>query len=161
MLNYTFTSKAIQRFWSKATITANPEKCWNWTAYKVKRGYGRIRLGDKSHLAHRVAYYLTYGEYPEDLLVCHSCDNPACINPNHLFLGTTLDNVTDKMQKGRHDPSRGEKNGLAKLTWDKVRMIRSQYATGQFTQKQLAQHYGIGKSVLSRVVRNEMWVEAS
>lgn len=78
------------------------ESCWNWTRYRNEWGYGRLRVNGEKQLAHRVSFQLFRGPIPAGMLVCHTCDNPACINPSHLFLGTNQDNVTDCMAKGRH-----------------------------------------------------------
>jgi hypothetical protein len=76
--------------------------CWEWQGYQDPVGYGRFRFRGTMWLAHRVSWVLANGEIPDRLLVCHRCDNPPCVNPGHLFLGTTQDNALDKMSKGRH-----------------------------------------------------------
>lgn len=92
----------LKRFWSKVAFTANPNKCWEWQAGKTKYGYGELMIKNKQVYAHRLSWELTYGEIPDGLFVCHKCDNPKCVNPNHLFLGTNLDNVRDMVSKGRN-----------------------------------------------------------
>lgn len=87
-----------ERFWSKVE---KAEGCWLWTAYRDDDGYGSIRVGRKAELAHRVAWWLTNGPIPPGLHVLHRCDRPECVNPDHLFLGTQLDNVVDMYRKGR------------------------------------------------------------
>lgn len=89
-----------ERFWSKVAVTANPNNCWEWTAAKTDKGYGRITVEDRQLRAHRVSWYLTHNEWPE-LLVLHKCDNSSCVNPNHLFLGSDADNMQDMISKGR------------------------------------------------------------
>lgn len=76
-------------------------RCWNWTGYKTELGYGRLRLNNKKTLAHRASYEIFVGKIPDKKLVCHKCDNPSCLNPDHLFLGTNNDNVQDRVKKGR------------------------------------------------------------
>ena len=76
--------------------------CFNWTGYKDYQGYGNIKINYKHMRVHRISYQLHYGVDPLELFVCHRCDNPSCINPQHLFLGTPKDNMQDKIRKGRH-----------------------------------------------------------
>lgn len=92
------------RFWSKAELTANIDKCWNWkgTSYKGKKPYGIYVIGGRKFKAHRLAYYFQYNKDAAELGVLHKCDNHRCVNPNHLFLGDNNDNVQDKIKKGRH-----------------------------------------------------------
>lgn len=86
--------------------------CWEWTGYRNTLGYGRVRIEGKKELAHRVSYALFVGPITDSLLVCHHCDNPSCINPSHLFLGTNSDNFRDMSAKGRHWLQRAKKQGL-------------------------------------------------
>ena len=89
-------------FWQQARLTANTEKCWEWQKAIDKDGYGKILLHKQDVRAHRVAYKLHYGEIPLNHVICHSCDNPLCINPYHLWAGTVQDNNADKWQKGHY-----------------------------------------------------------
>lgn len=93
-------SKIQLRFWDNLN-KEDSEICWNWMGYRNRVGYGQIKVGGKNLRAHRVAYAIANGHVPASLDVLHSCDNPPCCNPNHLWLGTDLDNVADKVAKGR------------------------------------------------------------
>lgn len=108
------------------------EVCWEWTGSLFPNGYGQFR----NKKAHRISYELTIGSIPKGRFVLHKCDNKSCVNPNHLFLGTMADNMTDKIEKGRQGdsgtktPSHGESNGRAKLTEKQVVLARKLYAAG-------------------------------
>lgn len=95
----------MKRFWDKVDIKG-PEECWIWKASVKSNRYGQFRFNKKNTGAHRVAYILTHGEFDNNLDVCHTCDNPPCVNPNHLWLGTTRDNILDMTKKGRHGQQR-------------------------------------------------------
>ncbi len=132
--------------------------CIPWVGGKNKAGYGRIGVGGREAgvmLAHRVAYKLAFGPIPEGLLVCHHCDNPACVNPAHLFLGTDADNTADCVAKNRN--VKGERCQKNKLTEPTVILIRNRYASGDATQLQLANEYGIAQTLVSQVVRRLVW----
>jgi len=99
-----------EKFWSKVKRS---DDCWEWQGGKSPLGYGRVRHEGKDWFAHRVAYYLIYGVHPGNLSVCHKCDNPPCVRPDHLFLGTRHDNMMDSARKGRNAMQRyPEKNPL-------------------------------------------------
>ena len=93
-----FTNKDLERYWNKVGKT---EDCWLWTANKFKGGYGQYQFLGKPNGAHRISWIIHYGEIPKGMHVLHRCDNPPCVNPNHLFLGTHTDNMKDKAEKGR------------------------------------------------------------
>lgn len=123
-----------KRFWSKVIKGVD---CWKWDAARLTDGYGSFSIKGKTQRAHRVAWELANGEIPGGVHVLHRCDNPSCVNPTHLFLGTNRDNIVDSISKGR--TNRGTKNGGHKLSEAQVREIRS----SSDTLHSLANRYGI------------------
>jgi hypothetical protein len=103
-----------RRFWKKVTKLNGNNACWVWTSSLNDGGYGQFWVGavKRNLLAHRLAYVLTYGPIARGLLVCHRCDNPICVRPEHLFVGTVADNLRDMVRKGRH-PEQRIKRGVA------------------------------------------------
>ena len=129
--------------------------CLLWPFSLTPDGYAAIWVNGERKYAHREAFERWYGEkIPEGMVACHRCDTPACINPFHIFIGTHADNMRDKTEKGRQ--ARGEKNGMAKLTWDNVREIRS---TMDKTQRELAAKFGVSESLIYLVRKGAIWVE--
>ena len=112
---------------------------------------------------HRLVYRLVnkYALSPKEF-VCHTCDTPSCINLEHLWLGDAKENMVDMANKGRSNPNieaiKGEKNGQAKLTKDKVNEIRVLYASGNFSQRELAKLFSVGQSTIVRVIKNRLWI---
>lgn len=143
-------------FWEHTDRDSNG--CWNWTGYK-HRGYGQIRVNKKQHFTHRYAYELTHGPIPEGMVICHTCDNPACCNPDHLFLGTHADNAADRHAKGRSRSGalRGELSASAKLTAAQVVAIRATYAQGTISQAELARRYNVAVSTIYLIVHHKKW----
>ena len=135
----------LDRLLSKIAVK-NDTSCWEWTAAKHLNGYGKVGSKGRTFLAHRLSYELHIGPIPAGKLVCHHCDNRACINPEHLFLGTHRDNTADMTAKGRH--------GMAKLSAEDVRAIR---AARGITQIELAKRYGVGQAQISVIRRGERW----
>ena len=154
-----YTRTLEERFWPKVDKRGENE-CWPWTANPNPQNYGSIRVGDKMKLAHRTAWELTNGEIPDGLFCCHHCDTPGCCNPNHLFLGTPQDNMTDMVKKGRESKvsrNQGESQHLSKLTKDDVNEIREHYDYGEFTQQEIADYYGVTQSNISMIVHYNWW----
>jgi len=143
------------RFWPKVDVRG-PDECWEWQAHKDTDGYGRFSVDGRVQLAHRLAWELKHGEVPDRQCICHACDNPACVNPLHLFLGTQADNLHDMAEKGRS--TKGTDNPQSKLSENDVREIRRLYATAKFLQKQLSKQFGVSRSAIGQIVRRVSWV---
>lgn len=149
-----------QDFWERVD-KSRVDGCWEWNGRRHEDGYGEIDWHGKTKKAHRVAYELTFGSIPQGMNVCHRCDNPPCCNPAHLFLGTQSENIQDMDNKGRRNSKypvhRGEKHPFHKLSIAKVSEIRKRYASGEITQSELGEEYGVDNSCVSRIVRNLAW----
>ena len=132
--------------------------CWEWTSRLNRDGYGSIRVGPTSILAHRAAYLMSGGVLEAGNCVCHKCDNPKCCNPSHLFVSDHTGNMLDMRNKGRRKGiGLGEKNGRAKLTQEFVKEIRVKRASGVLL-KELAQMYGVAISTINRASQGENWI---
>jgi len=142
-----------ERFESKVDRSG---ECHIWTAYRDCRGYGTI-WDDGPKMAPRTAWKLEHGEYPEGLCVCHTCDNPACVNPDHLFLGTKGDNNRDRSAKDRTARQIGEMHGQSKLTESQVADILRLYAAGGVSQRALGEAFGITQAHVSDIVNGKCW----
>lgn len=135
--------------------------CWNWKG-ATRNGYGRLLVGSRSDKsrrsvsAHRLSYETFKGEVPAGMEVCHTCDNPRCVNPDHLFPGTRQDNVDDRERKGRGVYVRGEKVGTAKLTEADVRSARRLREKG-CTFQEIADHLGVTKKTAMLAAKGETW----
>ncbi len=140
-----------QQFWAKVSPEPNTG-CWLWTGSYARGGYGQFGNGKR---AHRVAWEYARGSIPLGLFVCHRCDNPTCCNPEHLFLGTHLDNEQDKDAKDRRP--RGAETVLAKLTDEEVLSIRREYASSRIRQRDLARKYGVGQASIHYIVTGKHW----
>lgn len=135
--------------------------CRLWNRYYDRSGYGRVRYQGKTRFAHRVAYQVFVGPIPEGLCVLHSCHTPACINPDHLRVGTPKDNAEDRVRAGRNALCSGENHGRAKLTLEKAHNIRQTYSSGNYTQSEVGSLFGVGQQLISRIVRGERWKESA
>lgn len=132
--------------------------CWLWTGPRLRNGYGQIRLPrGKGTTAHRASWMVHCGDIPNGLSVLHRCDVRLCVNPDHLFLGTQQENMTDMVQKGRQGKPRGERCGSSKLNDKAVASIRKDYATGRFTMFELADRYGVVFGTIWQIVRLKTW----
>jgi hypothetical protein len=183
------TEKDISRFWSKVEKSTSTE-CWEWKGVIVKDGYGRVRCSHGARvLTHRLSYTIHKGQVPSGMFVCHSCDNPCCVNPSHLWAGTHTDNMRDKITKGRANTPKGElhwsvrrpelrasgsrngaktkpecilqgeDHGCSKLTWEQVGEIRREYSNGKVKQSNLARRYSVGVATIHNIVKNKAWTK--
>jgi len=160
-------------FWSKVVISR--DHCWEWQGSK-RRGYGRFNIGGRLRHAHHVAWRFIKGDFPADKQVLHRCDNPGCVNPEHLFIGTIKDNMQDMLAKGRGNKASGENHGSKthpntlptgsdwhllhgkkKLEEHQVREIRSLYFKGGCSQKQLSKRFNVAQETIGDVVNRRTW----
>ncbi len=175
----TFTERDILKFWSLVD-KREPSDCWLWTGHITPESYGYFRAQGRSFLAHRVAYSLIKAD-PFPLCCCHTCDvrydvkdltNRRCCNPDHLFLGTRIENFSDMIRKGR--TASGDKNGSrtrpdrvskgayharpgAKLTPEEVLLVREIYSKGDISQRKLGARFGVDHGTICRIVSKECW----
>lgn len=138
-------------FWRQVAKT---DTCWNWTGLKRRNGYGYFYAA-KSWIAHRYMWQVIagHGEIPAGIFVCHKCDNPSCVNPDHLFLGTPRENVYDAMRKNRRNSVRGERVGTAKLTEAQVRQIIS----ASLSTHALSRQYGVSSGHIWQIKTGKRW----
>jgi len=142
------------RFWLKVDRRGKDE-CWNWIGGIGSKGYGVFTLNGKPISAHRFSYQLKTGDLPKDLLICHTCDNPKCVNPSHLFSGTNADNARDKTAKHRNNSPKGERHGRSKLTESQVIEIRQLTKTQSL--KTIAGKFGISFKHVSAIANFRKW----
>ena len=157
----------LTRFWSHVNKT---ETCWLWRT--GTNWYKNFSVNGTSILAHRFAYEQFVEKIPKGLFVCHRCDNPSCVRPDHLFLGTCAENLADMALKGRAakgvnngsvrypeklNPRRGERHPFAKLTWADVEKIRSEYAQGKISTSQLAKKFPVNQSTIMNIIHHRLW----
>ena len=132
--------------------------CWEWQSAKDGFGYGAFRFSGKTVKAHRFSWEFYIGDIPNGLCVLHRCDNPGCVNPDHLFLGTRTDNAKDRDKKGRCASK--EKHYCAKLSEEQVKTIRNMWINGM-KGAEIAKLYGVDQSNISRIVNNKAWKGAA
>lgn len=135
--------------------------CWLWLDAPGADGYGRLQVAGRAHKAHRISYQLHCGPIPEGMLVCHRCDNPLCVNPTHLFVGSNADNMKDMARKGRakrmKNPLPGEANGRALLTEAQARELLALYAGGQMRLADIARRFGISVAQAQKIGIGRAW----
>lgn len=157
MTKVEITPKRVENFWSKVDKSGGDDACWNWTAAKVV-GYGVIQMGVRKPVkAHRLSYLLAYGALDDDLFVCHRCDNRACVNPAHLFLGSPADNSADMVSKKRSARLCGEVNGSAKITVNSARAIYQDTRTNVV----IANEFGVSPNLISQIRLRKIWADAT
>lgn len=153
-----------ERFWAKVS---RGDGCWEWTGHRNHQGYGLLYTGprgsSRQEFAHRVAWELEHGPIPADRTICHHCDNPPCVRPDHIYLGSPATNAHDRDSRGRHEGihfgggvARGEIHGKAKLTETQVRTIRERRANGERLVV-LAAEYGLTHAGISAIVMRRTW----
>ena len=130
--------------------------CWEICGTRHRQGYGVIKVGGHDKYAHRLAYETWVGPIPDGLVVRHKCDNPPCINPEHLELGTVQDNVNDREERGRRTPARGSQQGSSKLKESDIPVIRARLKRGD-THKSIANDFGVSRTVIYCIKNNKTW----
>lgn len=148
------TQNQIIKFWSHVSIL-DKESCWLFFGGNGKRGYGMISINGESHLAHRISYVIN-NKIDLDVLVCHTCDNPPCVNPSHLFIGSQVENMLDMFEKERVVRPTCEDHHMAKLTNDLVNLIRYKKIMGS-RYLDLVREFNIPKSTLVKICTFETW----
>lgn len=141
-------------FWKNVQRGAGDE-CWEWKGSCWDNGYGRIMVGKKRRKAHRISFLIRNGYLSSDKVICHKCDNPGCVNPDHLFEGTSADNSKDRFNKGRS--THGIRNGRAVLNEDSVLAIRKTPPVGRAGCKILASSLGVGATTIYNVISKNTW----
>lgn len=146
------------RFFKHIERTAD---CWIWKAAKNEHGYGIFRIYPKNYLAHRFVYMLVYGDIPQTLFVLHKCDNPSCVNPNHLFLGTQKDNMVDCKQKGRVKTVGhlfyGEDHYNSKLKESEIWLIFRVANLTKFPHHKMAKMFRVNTTTIQRIIYKKTW----
>jgi len=143
------------RFWDNIEKPNGNNGCWIWQGWVRPNGYGSITVDGISHMPHRLAYQLKYGEIPEGLMVLHSCNNRLCMNPTHLRIGYHQDNMDDMTRADRQ--AKGSRNGAAKLTEDEVFEIKALLRRNVHTYKEIGDMYGMSRSAIKDIKTGRTW----
>ena len=141
--------------WNRIDVKEDNE-CWEWIGKKNRGGYGVMCMDYKNRMVHRLVYADKIGPIPDGMCVCHTCDNPGCCNPSHMWIGTRGDNNTDRSRKGRTNyvVTLGERHGGSVLTWEQVDAIRNER---RVSSRKLAAKYNVSHTTIQKVQRGETW----
>lgn len=145
-----------KRYFNYVEKSKSTEGCWNWTGAGTKEGYGHISYKAKVKKSSRIMWEWIYGKIPNKMIICHNCDNPKCVNPDHLFLGTDAINRVDCMKKGRMKYFHGENCSQAKLKDFQVLEIKKLLKDG-FSITELAKMYSMGKTTIAHIKNGDNW----
>lgn len=140
-----------ERFWEKVEMIPFHD-CWEWAARKDRFGYGVMHVNGSTQLAHRICYEMLNPNFNKKLSVCHTCDNPGCVRPEHLFLGSHKENMWDREDKGR---GRNKKS----FSFEKAEEVRRLYKTKKFSQQKLSEMFGCTQANIGFIVRNVIWTK--
>lgn len=153
------SEKVLSRFWEKVNKKGESE-CWNWLSAKNISEYGQIEYNGNTIPSHRISWMIHNGEIPKDLYVLHRCNNPKCVNPKHLYIGTQNDNMKQMVNDGRS--CYGERHWCSKLNWDTVNKIREEYANDKnVTIHGLSDRYRMSTTAMTYIVLNKQFVDVN
>lgn len=152
--------EVLRRFWKFVQVT---EGCWSWVGSTINGTYGQIKIAGRIYASHRISWVIHNGSIPRNRLVCHHCDNPNCVRPDHLFIGTHNDNMNDMDRKSRRVmppmeslSSPGESNPNARLKRENIITIRELLRKGA-PQKTVARFFGVSQFAISLIYRRKLW----
>ena len=146
---------AAERLAARTSI-GGPEECWPCSGSSQRSGHKQIVVDGRLVLVHRLAWMLEHGPIPDGLVIRHRCDNPPCVNPAHLQIGTVVDNNRDRDERGRHRPLPGSSNGAARLNEETVASIKAALRAGS-QMRPLARQYGVSQRTIQFIQRGETW----
>jgi predicted XRE-type DNA-binding protein len=151
-----FTKEFIDRFWNKVKKSKD---CWIRMGCKVGLGYNVLSYLNKQEYAHRFSWRIHFGKIPKGKCILHKCDNPPCVNPKHLFIGTLGDNIHDMINKGRRGYTglQGEIHPDHKLTEKQILKIRNLYKKSSMTQQKIANIFGVKQGHINKIVNRKVW----